>query len=739
MAVSVVVMPPARGHHCIYDDVQREQRVHRTTVNYQPDEVTRARRGTVDPYQPIRITTIVQDEEQIMDSVQVERLETIMGSAVSVIRKLLAVYPVSDALILERSNTACRSVHSTGPNAGKCGSILPTYQEECLDKFVIPDDHLGGLWTWDAVNPDPITHFPVGNGLANTDTVLYVKAEHTSRCDSGGVYAYASYCKLDQFNRPIAGVINFCPGPLLSDEYDEDKFILLALHEIFHVLGFSSSLFDKFQICNISDGLQCEQREDVTSTSNEQTRLKSPAVLYAAQTHFGCYEEDWGAPLEDYGGSSSHWEMRHMFGSLMAPTIQEPHSTFIDNMTLAVMEDSGWYRVNYDYVGDFLWGKSEGCDFGSALSCATNFSDFFCNGSAAGCDYLGLNKATCSTNDYLDSCRVFWPDLQALCTELNGVNNITGETPGSDSRCFRSNALKAGTCEPGAAEGRCYATRCSGLSEPVQIQLFNADWVPCPEEAVIQVPGYDGVVHCPPAATVCTNGSSLLSLVEMPCLTCSSSTVSPSPQTSSKMSTPAEVSLSLEISDLDYSEVDEETEVNAFSSTVKNDIAAVTRVQLDRIEILQVVKGSVIVTVCITERVSDSEVSAQEAYNSLQAAVSMGEFSISYNHASYNVVSISLVDVSTLPPHLSTATTSPSQSPPHSGPTVFTPLTIVVLSVMTVLLAVIVIAVCVCKKKNMEARVAPAPPSNRETAHPGEAYVLKKAEYNKTWKTSRDR
>jgi len=36
---------------------------------------------------------------------------------------------------------------------------------------------------------------------------------------------------------------------------------------------------------------------------------------------------------------------------------EQPHLTLIDNITLAVFEDSGWYRVNYDYADNFQWGR----------------------------------------------------------------------------------------------------------------------------------------------------------------------------------------------------------------------------------------------------------------------------------------------------------------------------------------------------------------------------------------------
>ena len=31
--------------------------------------------------------------------------------------------------------------------------------------------------------------------------------------------------------------------------------------------------------------------------------------------------------------------------------------------TLALLEDTGWYNVNYDYADEFIFGLKEGCDF----------------------------------------------------------------------------------------------------------------------------------------------------------------------------------------------------------------------------------------------------------------------------------------------------------------------------------------------------------------------------------------
>lgn len=38
-------------------------------------------------------------------------------------------------------------------------------------------------------------------------------------------------------------------------------------------------------------------------------------------------------------------------------------SPVFSRITLALMEDSGWYKVNYSMASPLNWGKGLGCDF----------------------------------------------------------------------------------------------------------------------------------------------------------------------------------------------------------------------------------------------------------------------------------------------------------------------------------------------------------------------------------------
>ena len=39
------------------------------------------------------------------------------------------------------------------------------------------------------------------------------------------------------------------------------------------------------------------------------------------------------------------------------------HDRIVSRLTLAVLEDTGWYEPNYDMADPLSWGKGLGCDF----------------------------------------------------------------------------------------------------------------------------------------------------------------------------------------------------------------------------------------------------------------------------------------------------------------------------------------------------------------------------------------
>ena len=63
---------------------------------------------------------------------------------------------------------------------------------------------------------------------------------------------------------------------------------------------------------------------------------------------------DYNADLEK---SMFHWHQRFMLGDLMVSDLYQEQ--VLSDMTLALFEDSTWYKVNYYTGGLFRFGKSK--------------------------------------------------------------------------------------------------------------------------------------------------------------------------------------------------------------------------------------------------------------------------------------------------------------------------------------------------------------------------------------------
>lgn len=452
---------------CMFDIV-KPRRVVQTNISYLviedvcSNDADRCKRHASnrpiveDLFQPIRIHAHFSSSTEInIDAVQRTRLRAVISRLVTISAHIFSVVPVDGPLLLGRSG--CSKVWYTGVNTNRCATAKIGYHAEyCIDAFEIPAEHLEGLYIWNSEDPEPmLTVFDAGNGLVNTDYIIYIQSSYTSACLQGGlnVIAYASHCQLDQHGRPIAGYINICPQMLSDENYDEEKIYWTALHELFHALGFSADLFPSFQRCTFterSNALSCEPySSSVVKLIHGAYRLVTPKVSRLSSQHFGCHLETdvFGPMLQTLSGVvSSHWDAAFMHGSIMMPTITSPHLMLIDNITLAIFEDSGWYRVNYTCADNFIWGQGRGCDFALNPHCDDAADGvYFCRGSSRGCHYLHQDKATCDTTPFLHSCRIYRPNAQDNCqteSQSQVVDAAEDETFGETSRCFVSNLTK---------------------------------------------------------------------------------------------------------------------------------------------------------------------------------------------------------------------------------------------------------------------------------------------------------
>ncbi|XP_067680772.1 ciliated left-right organizer metallopeptidase-like isoform X2 [Haliotis asinina] len=405
---------PSVYMHCWHDFVQEEV-VESTYLEYENDQdlsyhsgnydIDRNKRATKNRYQSIRIKPEYNFGKGLFGD-EVDILKDTVGRAIRKSSQILSVKPVMGPLLLSR--TPCTKTWSSGINKGKCSQLDGIKQDYCMDYFKIPKSHLKGYSVYNGRSQSvPFHHEPDGVGIENADYVLYVTAEITNVCSGSGdtVLAYASFCRVDQTDRPVAGHVNFCPSAFRKPGFNNERLYWSALHEIFHALGFSKRLFNKYKKCN-ENGMNCTVHPSpVLRLEDNVMRLVTPQVKRIAEEHFHCLDKyDYGGPMDIR--NTSHWDSRTMQGSIMAAKQGMPHLTFIDSITLALFEDSGWYKVDYSQADVYLWGRGAGCSFGLPSHCKFEV-EYFCQQQAPGCHFLHWDKAKCSTNSHITPCRVF--------------------------------------------------------------------------------------------------------------------------------------------------------------------------------------------------------------------------------------------------------------------------------------------------------------------------------------------
>ncbi|KAG5889190.1 hypothetical protein JTB14_019207 [Gonioctena quinquepunctata] len=91
--------------------------------------------------------------------------------------------------------------------------------------------------------------------------------------------------------------------------------------------------------------------------------IVTPKVIKETRAYFNCSELE-GAELEDQGEEGTaltHWEKRVFENEAMTGT--HTQNPIISRITLALMEDTGWYKANYSMAEEMSWGRNLGCDF----------------------------------------------------------------------------------------------------------------------------------------------------------------------------------------------------------------------------------------------------------------------------------------------------------------------------------------------------------------------------------------
>ena len=352
--------------------------------------------------------------------------------------------------------------------------------------------------------------------------------------------------KDENTNRPILGVVELNTA---IDTFTKNHIIFISnllLHEISHVLAFNSDLFPYFnKLPNLQQAVS-----DIEINGIKRQFLSTPKVVEKANQHFNtdCL---LGVELEDQGGSDtagSHWEARIMLGDYMIG-VDYPEIV-ISDITLAVFEDSNWYKVNYYSGGLFKTGKNEGYNFlfGDCVNKNNEESNFkleFCNNQRdpfcspglidRGYCYLGIypedenipKKYQYYSNplkggwDIANYCPVMQNDYEkannfyyySRCNII-GKENYTeiGEKLSNTSFCFMSSLVKSSLSEEikskySNEKAICYEViQCDNTLKHYTIKIGETEFT-CTNGNNIEsyeIEGFEGTITCPPYNRICS-------------------------------------------------------------------------------------------------------------------------------------------------------------------------------------------------------------------------------------------
>lgn len=374
------------AHNCNHQHPKAHEVVH--GVHIEPAHVIQKRSIS----QPLRIVLFYDESVFRLEPEKFELINnTILPEAVQFWERALMVRSTKGII---RLNRKCESTQVFVKNSlthciDSCKPIT------MCGEVPVPKDHLDVCRICNATGQDCGTDptSEPGSGIKNADFVFYVSALQTERCHKGLTVAYAAHCQQEAaLDRPIAGHANLCPDSINTKPQELQTLLSTVKHEILHALGFSVSLYAFFRDENgkprtprkpdtgkpfLNEKLQIHQWSESTIrkivrpkwsvrggyTTKHIDMMVTPRVVEEVRNHFNCSRLE-GAELEDQGGEGTaltHWEKRILENEAMTGT--HTQSPVFSRITLALMEDSGWYKPNYSMAAPLSWGKGLGCDF----------------------------------------------------------------------------------------------------------------------------------------------------------------------------------------------------------------------------------------------------------------------------------------------------------------------------------------------------------------------------------------
>jgi len=397
-------------------------------------------------------------------------------------------------------------------------------------------------------------------GVSNADILIYVTADgpqcFNEAGNIAGIDSYAYVCTFDQHMRPISGNLVLCLDQIDATRFEvaEDEVLRMTSSitmEVGKILGLSPVLFRYFRDPQNGKPWGATKRKIVCVDGSERTlsvpnilrstldvedatrndevaiffEVLSPTVRQVARNHFDC-QRLGGARLDRLGSSScfgDFFDPRYHYDEHLTPVgFSEDMAYSLSPLTLALLEDSSWYKADFSKSTISLFGRGAGCGFVED-SCVSESGDilrysqgFFCKNvlwnknsiekpQPTGCDYTHNHKADCDSSDRLgrsskyensgqgsiDDCPMHTANI-VPCSDESNAAALDGEAFSSNSRCFETNTRNS----------ICLESYCNSVDSKIDI-VVNGKVYQCDYERQELDLGHGYTVRCPRLSVVC--------------------------------------------------------------------------------------------------------------------------------------------------------------------------------------------------------------------------------------------
>ena len=213
-----------------------------------------------------------------------------------------------------------------------------------------------GINNW---NKTVIGNYSYKNGntflTLDIDLVIFVRFGNKSEMGENTLASAGAYYIDNDDGHPLVGLATINREVNYTKIKSKEYFESIIIHEFTHILGFSNYYFSKY----FNNILSKEDKYGIL-----RNYINSTKVVNTARKYFNCSQIE-GVELEESGGEGtvgSHWEARILLGDYMNGVIY-PEEQVISEFTLALLEDSGYYKANYYTGGLMRFGKHKGCNF----------------------------------------------------------------------------------------------------------------------------------------------------------------------------------------------------------------------------------------------------------------------------------------------------------------------------------------------------------------------------------------